>query len=1404
MKKTITLSLLFLLITTIHAHSQSLSGSYEIGTTNADYTTITNAVSALDSHGISGPVVFNIQNGSYNEQVEIKNIAGTSYTNTITFQSKSGDSSKVLIHFSGNSYNNYVFYINGGDNLIIKNLTFKAEHDLYGRIISFDRKSESIELMNNAFYGYYKPTQNIHDDYSSLIFCYGFDLTDTIQDIIIKNNLFRYGTNAIDLNFNTNIHCNNLLIEGNSVDSFYLSGIGTARVNNVTIRDNHVTNTDTSIESLYGISVGTAANGLNIEKNTIFINNKYCIGLGVSFTGSSSNRGRVVNNSITVIGFNNISQNSRGISSYNNKYTDFVFNTIKVVYGSNIYIPYSQALQFAGNMSTQNRFLNNIVITNTALISGFFEPTFFAQCNHNCYFTTSDTFTRYNSYKYYSYSSWKSVTQHDSHSVFINPTFHSIKSIKHYVYPLNIGVNYPNVSTDYFGSQRKHPTIGAYELKDADFDLAIRSIISPTNTFCPSSQTMRILVANEGQDTIKSDTLFWFVNGTQQQNTVINNPINPGDTAHIVLNNYQFNARPYDDLKVYHSLINDSILDLNKYNDTLVFDNFPKQLSGTYTIGGNQADFSSLTEACSYLAEKGMCDTVTFLIKAGTYYEEAEVSSVSGLSASTPLIIRGENKNTVFLNPSSNFILNISQASHILIENITFQGYNQANAWSILLQITNNSHHVIIRNNIFKGFSIAHSTVMVKVYQLYANSDHILIENNKFIDGTEHIHVYGNSYLGTSKYIKILNNYSEYAENNAIFLYLTDSCLIENNTIIGDSSFSTTGLKMVKCRQSIIQNNKIHNFTIAASINDENLNANDTSLFLNNFFYCNSGSQTSDIYGLFLGTSAKINFYHNTFKLVTTIADSSFLLIYGGWNNDIALVNNLLIAEDKAKLIKYENTNSNISFNHNDFYYGMDPKKFFINTTAYTFYQFFSYTNKGYSLLNYKLNKDPHFVSATNLHLDSNYKALSGVNLGVLYDIDGDARCGILATLGADESNYAYQKPSISIDCPDTFCRGNLAVISNNTIADGIIKYSWFYNNQLVSEAKNYTFTPMTIGIDTIKLIARNCQHADTFTKVFRIVSIAADFYTSNNFPVLKTDTVDLFNSSKCYTTGIKWDIQPTSFTAISGYPNSNNPKIVFNDTGCYHVQLIASQGAIKDTLYHACFINVQADTIAPVISMFGKDTIYLAQCDTAYTDLGASAYDMIDGNLTDSLTITSNFNSMIHGAYWVKYNVSDRFGNSAIQQQRTIIVSPDNIPPILYLKGNDSVTINLLDNYTDSGFIAFDSCIGLDTVLITGSVFSNRLETDTINFQAKDLLGNSTIFNTIQRLVYKHDPDPVYPGDANKDSIVNNLDILAVGIAFGSSGYTRPAASTNWSPQAAPFWLQNLANGSDYKHIGN
>lgn len=60
----------------------------------------------------------------------------------------------------------------------------------------------------------------------------------------------------------------------------------------------------------------------------------------------------------------------------------------------------------------------------------------------------------------------------------------------------------------------------------------------------------------------------------------------------------------------------------------------------------------------------------------------------------------------------------------------------------------------------------------------------------------------------------------------------------------------------------------------------------------------------------------------------------------------------------------------------------------------------------------------------------------------------------------------------------------------------------------------------------------------------------------------------------------------------------------------------------------------------------------------------------------------------------------------------------------------------------------------------------------------------------------------PVYPGDANYDSMANFLDILPLGVAFGSLGPSRPSASLSWTPQSAPDWQSQYGlTGADYKH---
>lgn len=76
-----------------------------------------------------------------------------------------------------------------------------------------------------------------------------------------------------------------------------------------------------------------------------------------------------------------------------------------------------------------------------------------------------------------------------------------------------------------------------------------------------------------------------------------------------------------------------------------------------------------------------------------------------------------------------------------------------------------------------------------------------------------------------------------------------------------------------------------------------------------------------------------------------------------------------------------------------------------------------------------------------------------------------------------------------------------------------------------------------------------------------------------------------------------------------------------------------------------------------PVITLTGASTINLNVGDT-YTELGATATDAEDGNITGSIIVTGTVNTAISGTYYKYYNVTDSNSNAAVQVVRTIIVS--------------------------------------------------------------------------------------------------------------------------------------------------
>ena len=62
-------------------------------------------------------------------------------------------------------------------------------------------------------------------------------------------------------------------------------------------------------------------------------------------------------------------------------------------------------------------------------------------------------------------------------------------------------------------------------------------------------------------------------------------------------------------------------------------------------------------------------------------------------------------------------------------------------------------------------------------------------------------------------------------------------------------------------------------------------------------------------------------------------------------------------------------------------------------------------------------------------------------------------------------------------------------------------------------------------------------------------------------------------------------------------------------------------------------------------------------------------------------------------------------------------------------------------------------------------------------------------------------DSIPVWPGDADHDGIVNNFDVLALGLAFGDSGGIRADQTITFDPKSSSDWGQFLPNGTDEKH---
>jgi|CXWL01.1.fsa_nt_gi hypothetical protein len=84
--------------------------------------------------------------------------------------------------------------------------------------------------------------------------------------------------------------------------------------------------------------------------------------------------------------------------------------------------------------------------------------------------------------------------------------------------------------------------------------------------------------------------------------------------------------------------------------------------------------------------------------------------------------------------------------------------------------------------------------------------------------------------------------------------------------------------------------------------------------------------------------------------------------------------------------------------------------------------------------------------------------------------------------------------------------------------------------------------------------------------------------------------------------------------------------------------------------------VTYTIDASPPVITRNGPSPTSILQSST-YVDVGATALDNRDGNLTSSIVTVNPVNTSLLGNYTVTYNVSDTAGNNATQVTRTVRV---------------------------------------------------------------------------------------------------------------------------------------------------
>jgi hypothetical protein len=488
-----------------------LSGAYTINsaqpTAGTNFTSFTDAATALNLDGVSGPVTFAVSGGPYTEQLSLAQIPGASATNTVVVNG----GGRTIQFAPVDAFRRAVVQLNGTDYTTVNNLVIDATGGgapgTYGYGVLLTNAADNDQITNctiNA--GLSTTSTNFAGIVVNGVTSSATTTGNSANNMLLEGNTVNGGYYSLSLfgNSTTSLNTGNI-IRNNNFRDFYFYGIYTGYQDGAQFIGNDISRPlRTNPSSFYGLYTFGGSRSQAIEKNRLHdpytgnptsTNVFYGIYVVTSTGATATTPNDVVNNTFYNLNGNGLQYliyNSAAVFTriYNNTLVsdDQTATTTAVTYG--IY-----------NTGTSADIKNNIVSisrTGTGLKYALYYTVATAS-NYNNLHTPTANVGYYNA-TFATLANWQAANSaaFDQNSVAINPLFGNASTGNlrpDNVLLNNLGTPLARVTDDIAGTTRGTvPDMGAYEFTPVATDIAPLALLNPVVSPACYSATEPVIV----------------------------------------------------------------------------------------------------------------------------------------------------------------------------------------------------------------------------------------------------------------------------------------------------------------------------------------------------------------------------------------------------------------------------------------------------------------------------------------------------------------------------------------------------------------------------------------------------------------------------------------------------------------------------------------------------------------------------------------------------------------------------------------------------------------------------------------------------------------------------------------------------------------------------------------------